>query len=143
VIINDIAILDTSVVLDALTRDVWSDACRRFLRQVERGDLRVVVAPVVIHELTYAIPRYLQGASRSQVTDIILVLLKGEGTVDPTGFLESSLLCWRDTPGLSYVDAYLGTWALAEGLPVYSVNRRDFLRQGVEVPDIRVLGAGD
>jgi predicted nucleic acid-binding protein len=134
-------ILDTSVVQDALTQDSWSEGCRTFLRRLEDGSVQAIIDPVVVHELTYSIPRYLKGASRAQIADIILVVLEVAGTVDLTGILESSLVRWRDTPGLSFVDAYLGTWALAEGRPVYTVNRRDFQRQGVEAPDIRELTA--
>ncbi len=136
-------ILDTSVVIHALGNDANSPSAQAFIARIESGETRVVVDPLVIHELTYAFSRFPREFTRERVAEIVLSLLdvSGSSTMDET--LRRGIEVWRESPGLSFVDAYLGARALAEGLPVYTVNRKDFLRQGVEAPDLReLMGTG-
>ena len=124
-------------------RTDWSSACRRFLKDVAAGNVMVTIEPIVVHELTYAISRVRKDLDRKAVADTILVLLSGAGVDEPTGLIAGAVEAWRDTPQLSFVDAYLGAKSLAEDRPVYTVNRKDFLRQGVDAPDLReLMGTG-
>lgn len=70
---------------------------------------------------------------------MLTALIESPGVVRRDTMLLEAIEVWRSTPSLSFVDAYLGVRAQREGRPVYTVNRRDFERQGVEAPDIREL----
>lgn len=137
------AILDSNVVLESVKTGQMSEVCGRLLRSVGDGDLRVVVEPLVVHELTYIIPRYLKQATREKIAQIILSVLHSPGAEDPAGLLIQAVMTWRDIPELSFVDAYLGTLAEAQGRRVFTLNKRDFDLQGVDAPDLReLMGTG-
>jgi len=132
-------LLDSNVVMEALKHGESSETCRQFLLAVADGRISVVLDPIVVHELTYTIPRYLKGADRERIVDTLLVILGSRGALDPSSLLGSALVAWRDDPALSFADAYLGTIALSQDRPVYTLNRKDFERQGIDVPNLRQL----
>lgn len=130
-------------MIHSLSNDANTPSAQAFLSLIESGEVHVVVDPLVIHELTYAFSRFPREFPKDRVAGITLSLLdvSGGSTMDST--LRGAIEVWRDTPGLSFVDAYLGTRAASENLPVYTVNRKDFLRQGVDAPDLReLMGSG-
>ena len=136
-------IIDTSVVVHAFGNDPDTAAAQAFLDRVEAGHASIIVDPLVVHELTYAFSRVSRQFPRERVAEIALSLVDVGVRSTSDDALRRGIEIWRDTPGLSFVDAYLGSRALEEGMPVYSVNRKDFLRQGVDAPDLReLLGAG-
>lgn len=137
------AILDSNVVLEAVKHGDNAEACEWLLRQVGDGSIRVIVEPIVVHELTYVIPRYLKQATRPQIARIILSVLQAPGAEDPTGMLVTAVRSWRDTQGQSFVDAYLATVARAQRRTVLTLNTKDFEPHGVDAPDLReLMGTG-
>jgi predicted nucleic acid-binding protein len=127
--------LDTNVIIHALTNDGHSSECRRFLEEVEAGRIRVKVDPLVIHELTYALPRYRRQFTRADVAEIAQSILASAGVDGSTGGLQEAVSRWAETPGLGFVDAYLAVLALQNDCPVYTKNVREIIGQGVTVPD--------
>lgn len=140
---RQIGLLDTSVLIHSLTHDEWSDSATELLNQIERGQRRVYVDAVVVHEMTYAYLHYRKGASRDEIATTVAALLDWSGVVGPKADLQAAVALWKADRGLGFVDAYLCIRAEREGLPVYTVNRKDFLRQGVDAPDLReLMGTG-
>jgi predicted nucleic acid-binding protein len=74
-----VGLLDANVFIHAQTNDISSQECREFLQAVERGSVRVEIPPVVLHELTYALPRYLRQLSRADVATYLLSVLHWPG----------------------------------------------------------------
>lgn len=91
--------------------------------------------PTVLHELSYALPRYLKGLTREHVAQILLSLVALPGIVGDTQLLANAVERWRSTPGLAFVDAYLAAVAFRDGCVVYTKNVRELTSQGVPVPD--------
>lgn len=135
--------LDTSVVVHALGNDADTPAARHFLSRVEAGEVQVVVDPMVVNELIYVLSRFTREYSRARIAEAALSLLDTSEGAAMNVTLRRAIEVWRDTPGLSFVDAYLGSRAADEDRPVYTVNRKDFPRQGVDAPDLReLMGTG-
>ena len=128
-------VVDTNVFIHAQTHDVLAEECLSFLEAVEEGRVESRLEPMVLHELSYALPRYRRGMSRGQVADYLLAILAWQGIVADKSVLIQSVERWRDTDGLGFVDAYLAVIASTEGVPVYSKNVRELRGQGVVVPD--------
>lgn len=127
--------LDTNVFIHAYARDPFTEECRRFLLAVERGRLRAVLDPVVIHELSYALPRYLKQLTREDVAEYLLMVVGWDGIQCGKDVLVDALQRWRATPGLGFTDAYLATLAAGSGSPAYTKNVAEFRAQGVDVPE--------
>ena len=89
----------------------------------------------VLHELTYVLPRYLKQMTRSDVAEYLLMLISWPGVRCDRQLFGDALRRWRDTPGLGFVDAYLAALAVRRGVAVYTKNVREFVGQGVEVPN--------
>jgi len=131
------------VVVHALGNDADTSAAQAFLSRIEAGELQVIVDPIVVNELIYVLSRFTREFSRDRIADVALSMLDISGTSTLDATVRRAIVVWRDAPGLSFVDAYLGTRAVMEDLPVYSINRKDFLRQGVDAPDLReLMGTG-
>jgi hypothetical protein len=73
--------------------------------------------------------------TRSDVADYLLMLISWPGVRCDKQLFGDTIRRWRDTPGLGFVDAYLSALAVRLGCPVYTKNVREFVAQGVEVPD--------
>lgn len=127
--------VDTNVFIHAQTHDALSGECLNFLEGIAERRLQARLDPIVLHELSYALPRYRRGMSRREVAEYLLVILAWEGFVGDKSVLIESVQRWRDTDGLGFADAYLATAALREGTPVYTKNVADLRVHGVEVPD--------
>ncbi|MBI2964752.1 MAG: PIN domain-containing protein [Chloroflexi bacterium] len=128
-------VVDTNVFIHAQTHDALADECLDFLEAIEEARLQARLDPMVLHELSYALPHYRRGMSRDEVAEYLLVILAWEGIVADKSTLIQSVERWRDTDGLGFVDAYLAVVASTEGAPVYSKNVRELRGQGVVVPD--------
>ena len=136
-----VGLLDTNVVIHAHTSDVHAADCRAFLAALERGERRARLEPLVLHELSYALPHYLRQMNRDDVGQYLLMVLSWPGVVGDVSLMVDAVERWRGTPGLSFADAYLCAVALREGVPVYSKNLRELRGQGVEAPSPLVEGA--
>ena len=127
-------LLDTNVFIHAHTNDAWAAECRAFLAELERGTVTAVLEPLVLHELSYALPHYVKQMTRDQVGEYLLMALRWPGVQADKDTLVETVMRWRVTPGLAFVDAYLATLAHQRNCPVYSKNVRELSGQGVDVP---------
>lgn len=105
------------------------------MRALEAGRVAAGLDPLVVHELTYALPRFIQQMNRADVAALILEMLGWESIRADKSNLVSALEQWRERPGLAFVDAYLAALALRIDAPVFTKNVRDFGRLGVRVPE--------
>ena len=128
-------LLDTNVFIHAYTRDTMAQECRGFLVALEQGTVRARLEPVVLHELTYTLPRYMKQMTRDDVAVYLSMVLSWPGVLGEKDVLVDAVERWWRTPGLAFVDAYLAALAVQEGCPVYTKNVRDLVGQGVQVPD--------
>ena len=127
-------LLDTNVFIHAHASDSSTDECRRFLQALEAGRLRAQLEPLILHELSYALPHYVKQMTREQVAEYLLMVLSWEGVQGEKDSMVDAVQRWRNTPGLSFADAYLAALATARQCPVYSKNVRELEGQGVIVP---------
>ena len=128
-------LLDTNVFIHAHTHDNVSKECRDFLAALEVGSVRAVLEPVILNELSYALPHYFKQISREEIAEYLLMILSWEGVLGPKETLIDTIERWRRTPRLSFVDAYLAARAGQESRSIYSKNVRELRAQGVLVPN--------
>lgn len=127
-------LLDTSVFIHAQAHDQHSADCSRFLAALERGDATAYLHPLVWHELSSALPHYLKQMTRQDVATYLLTVLSWPGVIGDKALMVDATERWRDTPGLSLVDAFLAALASNLNAPVYTKNVREIQGQGVDVP---------
>ena len=127
--------LDTNLFIHAHTHDPLSEECSRFLAALEEGRIEAVLEPVILHELSYALPRYLKQLTREDVAEYLLTVLSWDGVRGDKDVMADAVQRWRSTPGLGFADAYLAARAAIGGSPVYTKNVSDFTAQGVSVPE--------
>lgn len=128
-------LVDTNVFIHAQTHDALADECLNFLDAVEEGRVQVRLDPLVLHELSYALPHYRRGMSRAEVAEYFLAILAWDGVIADKAVLIESVERWRDSNHLAFVDAYLAATAFRGNVPVYSKNVGELRAQGVDVPD--------
>lgn len=90
---------------------------------------------MILHELSYALPYYLKQMGRADVAEYPLMILGWEGIRGDTVVMVDTVERWRDTPGLSFADAYLAALAPARQCVVYSKNVRELRGQRTTVPN--------
>ncbi len=129
-----LSLLDTNVFIHAHTNDRHSKECRTLLGALERGERKARLEPLILHELSCALPHYLKQMSREDVGQYLLMVLSWPGVVGDIGLMVDTVERWRGAPGLSFADAYLSAAALREGVPVLSKNVKELRAQGVDVP---------
>jgi predicted nucleic acid-binding protein len=127
-------LLDTNVFIHAHASDACTAECRAFLTAVESGSVTAVLEAPVLHELSYALPHYVKQMTREQVGEYLLMVLRWEGVQGDKDTLVETVMRWRATPGLAFVDAYLATLAHQRGCRVFSKNVRELAAQGAVVP---------
>lgn len=127
-------LLDTNVFIHAHTCDAHSASCRALLAGLEVGRVRARIEPLILHELSYALPHYLKQMGRAEVAEYLLMILGWEGVRAEIDLLVDTVERWRDTGGLSFADAYLAALAVCQRVPVFTVNVRELRRQGATVP---------
>ena len=128
-------LIDTNVLVHAQTRDALGAECLAFLNAVEAGEIQVYLDVLVVHELTYVLPRYRQQMGRADVAAYLLAVLQWPGIVGDKPLLDRAIRRWAQTPRLGFVDAYLAERALRDAVPVYTKNVSEFATLGVNVPD--------
>ena len=89
----------------------------------------------MLHELSYALPRFVRQMTRDDIAAYMVMVLGWPGVHGNKDVLLAAVGRWWGTPGLSFVDAFLVTLAAERGCPVYTKNIREFAGQGVVVPD--------
>jgi len=128
-------LLDTNVFIHAHARDTASGECQRFLAALEAGAARAHLEPVILHELSYALPHYVKQMTRDEVADYLLMVLSWDGVEGEKGVMVDAVERWQRTPGLSFADAHLSALASERGCPVYSKNVRELTGQGTSIPN--------
>lgn len=128
-------VVDTNVFIHAQTHDAHAEECLRFLEGVRSGRVRAEIEPLVLHELSYALPHYRKGMTREEVAEYLLAILAWEGLTGNKGLLVNAVERWRASPALAFVDAYLVTRAGEEHRPVYTKNVSELRAQGALIPD--------
>lgn len=132
---NVVGLIDTYVFIHAQARDALSHECARFLAALESGQVQAALDPIILHELSYALPRYIKQMTRNDIAEYLLMVLGWDAVQGDKGTMVDAVERWRDTAGLSFADAYLAALAAEQDRPVYSKNLRELLAQGVDVPD--------
>ncbi len=119
--------LDANVFIHPLfTRDPHAARCREILRSIEAGKAEAWLDPVTVHELTYALQKIPQFRDQRQmIVDYLLplIVLDGIRMADKPSAVVA-LRLWAE--GSRFGGARLAALAQVGGLPVCSVNRRDF-----------------
>lgn len=131
----DSGLVDTNVFLHAQTRDPHAEECRDFLQGLRDGQGVAQLEPLVLHELSYALPHYRKGMSRAEVGEFLLAILGWPGILGNKNVMIDAVTRWQDTPGLAFVDAYLAALARERPCSIFTKNVRELRAQGVEVPD--------
>lgn len=62
-------LLDTNVFIHALAHDRLSEECLGFLEALERADIEARLEPLVLHELSYALPHHRNQMTRADVAE--------------------------------------------------------------------------
>jgi predicted nucleic acid-binding protein len=106
-------------------------------RRVADGELRLILTPVVMAELSY-VTAGLLGWRRQDAADRLIALLEADGilTTEPT-VLARCLALFRDNRRLDFVDAYLAARAVEDG----PASIATFDRALAGVDGIRVVAA--
>jgi hypothetical protein len=89
----------------------------------------------VLHELSYALPRFVKEMTKRGTAAYLLMVLGWQGVRGEKALMVDAVQRWHDTPGLAFVDAYLSARAAHEARPIYTKNVRELQAQGVDVPD--------
>ncbi len=104
-------LLDTNIFIHAHSTDPHGEECRRFLLALEAGQVRARLEPLIVHELSYALPRYIKQMTRQQVAEYVLMVLSWPGIEGEKALMSETVRRWSGTPGLSFADAYLAALA--------------------------------
>ena len=129
-----IGYIDTNVFIHALTNDPLHEECLGFLNSIQVGSFRVRIHPLVIHELTYALPRYLKQMTKDDIGKFVLSVLSWPGVISEDPYIGHAVRVWMKGNRIQFVDAYLGVVAQAQGAHVYTKNVRHFEEEGFDVP---------
>jgi predicted nucleic acid-binding protein len=121
--------LDTNLFIHSLSqRDTHYRRCTEIVKDLARGDAEGWIDVVVVHELTYTLPRFDRqrfdsaGACHQYIRSILSY--PGVRADDKDELLE--ILAEWDFAHIGFADARLRVLARRRNLPVCSVNRRDF-----------------
>ncbi len=128
-------LVDTNVFLHAQTTDAKSAECRAFLKALELGNVQARLEVPVLHELSYALPRYMKQFGRRETAAFLQQVIEWPGISAEKDLLLETMERWSTTPRLAFVDAYLAALAAMRDCPVYTKNVRELRGQGVDAPD--------
>lgn len=134
---NDVSdgLLDTNIFVHAAAQDEHGDECRRFLVALEEDRASAWLEPLVLHELSYALPHYMKQLTREQLAAYLLTVLGWPGVRGEKNVMVDAVERWQQSPGLGFVDAFLAARAAERHAPVYTKNLRHFRSQGVSTPE--------
>jgi len=129
--VEELGWLDTNIFVHTLfTNDIHHHRCRAILQALQAGRAGGWIDVLIVHELTYVLGRLPQFTSRGDVHQYIrsilsLITVQAE---DKDALL-TTLALWA-TENIGFADARLIVLAQRNGLPVCTVNRRDFAAVG-------------
>jgi len=131
------AFIDTNLLLRYLIQDDASQtlAVRRLLDRAALGEVSLVIAPIVLAEITWVLESRFS-LSPDTVSEYLEAVLHTPGLeVQEAGILLEAVRTYRNAR-IDFVDAWIATLAKASGVRrVYTFDRRHFAR----VPGIEVL----
>ncbi len=130
-----IGLIDTNVFVHALTQDPLQEECLSFLNALESGTIRARLNPLVVHELTYALPKYLKQITRNGIAEFVLSVLSWPGIVTDDDLIVQAVKAWVGMPHVGFVDAYLSVVARTDDVAVYTKNVNHLLALGAQVPN--------
>ncbi len=126
--------VDTHVFLHAQAHDAHTASCRALLRAAAAGELVLRLDPLVLHELTYVLPRYVKTMTRADVALYCRAILQWPGIrLEEMPFWLAVLETWEADLRLSWTDAVLIRRAQDTALALWSRNHRDVSRY--DLPD--------
>ena len=96
--------------------------------------MRAHLEPIILYELSYALPLNGKQMTREDVAEYLLMVLSWDAVQGEKRTMVDAVERWRDTVGLSFADAFLAARASEQGCPIYSKNVRELQGQGAEVP---------
>jgi predicted nucleic acid-binding protein len=105
------------------------------LTAIREGTITAILDPLVVHEITYGLPKFAKQMSRSDIVEYLESLLSSRGIVAEKLVLSKALQLWQVNPGIGFVDCFLATKAVESKLSVFTVNVRHLRRLGADVPD--------
>lgn len=124
------AALDTSVLIRHLTGDDPAKAARvrALLARAARGELELLVPPVVLAELAWVLESYFRLAIE-EVAELLEAVLATPGLNIPEHpVLAEAVVAYRDH-GVDFTDAWIAGVARTQGCTtVYTFDRRHFSR---------------
>ena len=104
-------LIDTNIFIHAQANDTHTEECRRFLFALARGEIQATLEPIVLHELSYGLPRVIKQMTKRDVAAYLLMVLGWPGVLGEKALMADAVQRWSDTPGLSFADAYLAARA--------------------------------
>ena len=127
-------LLDTNVFIHALTHDPHAEQCQGLLRALADGRVQAVLDAVVVHELTYVLPRFIKSMTRRDVAQYLMSIIAWNGIIADKEILAEAVRLWATHP-VGFTDAYLAARATQEDRPVYTRNVADLRLCGAAIPD--------
>jgi predicted nucleic acid-binding protein len=128
------AYVDANVILRLVTGDPpeMADAAESMFRLVDRGELELLVEPVVVAEAVWVLSSFY-GFSPSEIAPVLRAFLAGEGIiVREKDALFEALQLYEDR-NVDFVDALLAVTMMNSGVPeVYSFDAHFDRLEGVE-----------
>src|SRR5581483_9291804 len=101
----------------------------------ENGQAQARLEPITVHELSYALPRYIKQMSRADVGEYLLTILQWPGVEGELDLLVEAVSIWMASPSIGFADAYLAARARELECPVFTKNLRDFAGLAVEAQE--------
>lgn len=123
----DLGWLDTNIFVHAVTLgDPHRARCLDLLDALSDGRATARLAPTVAHELSYVLSRRQAFSTRVTIAAYLHNILAAPGVLaDDKPGLSAAVERWA-AGAMSFVDALLAELAQRDGVPVCSVNARDF-----------------
>ena len=120
--------LDTNVFVHVLyPGDREHRRCRAIVEALEDDRAQGWLSFAVMHELTYTLSRKPGFGTRTAIATYVNSLLSYPGVLaDDKDVLVNTIARWTASATIGLVDAYLAVLADRDGVPVCSVNARDF-----------------
>ena len=129
------AYADANVLVALLvgTRHRFHAAAARLFWRADRGEIRLIIAPIVLAETIWS-ARSALGQTQSQIASILLDVLSADGLeVVELPVMRRALELQVEHPRLDFADAYLAARGMVVGPPVVASFDRDLDRiTGIE-----------
>lgn len=131
------ASVDTCFFLRYLTGEPHEQAeqAEEVLRQAEKGKIQLIVAPIVIAEVIWALESSVFNLSREQAAEKSIAILNMRNIqVENARLLEEAAILHAEM-NMDFTDAYLACFTRAKGMKdLYTFDKKDFSK----IPWIRI-----